>query len=292
MFIKNILMFLIIGLFVGCNAQKNLKVPSLESTIFPEYPSTIEPINEPLFISYPFGSYQLGMTVKSEIYEKRKMNSSNLSMTIVNSTKRENKDSKTIDIISNNAIGMGNNTVAFLNCSYSLNIESQDFNNFSCKSSDSQSTNLMEEMAKKTILTMELNLLNNDKNGIKTGTVFNFNKIDLPMLKDYYVEEIVLGLGTFAGQKVIVTKIDIDKNIKNLGRIVAKGYSLYALKNSYPVFVKIVNFSSNDNFSVKTIMESSSILLPTGNVKITKPENNTIKGMESPREMYGVKYWE
>jgi len=241
-------------IFLGCTGQQNVKVPSLETTVFPEYSLPVEPINEPLFIPYPFGNFPLAMTITMDRYEKTSMKKSNASISIVTLSKREQKNENTMDFVYNRLLGMENNvTTGYINCSYSINIETENFNNFICRTKDARIK--VNEQTKEFILLAEVNLLHTIKKGIKTGSFFNSIKIDLPDSKDFYTEEIVLGLGSFEGQKFIVTKIDIDKNLENIEHRVTKGYALYNLNNLYPVFSEMISISENDDFYVVTKMK-------------------------------------
>lgn len=251
---RYIVLCFLVTIFLGCSGQQKIKVPSLDATSFPQYPLPIEPINEPLFISYPFGNFPLAMNVAMDKYEKKSMKKSSSQMSVVTLSKREQKDEKTIEVIYNRLISMENNTTAgYMNCSYSINTETENFNNFLCRTKDVRLK--IDEMTKASILSAEVSFLHTIKEGIKTGSFFNPIKMDLPDSKDFYTEEIVLGLGTFEGQKVIVTKIDIDQNIEDIKHTVIKGYALYNLNNSYPVFVQMLGISSNQDFYTAFKME-------------------------------------
>jgi hypothetical protein len=281
--------------FLGCSGQQNINVPTLETTVFPEYSGNIEPITEALVIPYPYLAYRFGITMDIEMYDKIKHNVSKLSMDIVNSFKRTQKEPDMIDITNDNAIGIGNN-IAFVNCSYVFNTTTQTINSFACRSSNQQNNGTLEAVSKEPVQIAEAIFFNAVYKGIKTGTVLNKSKVAIPFSeKEVYVDEIVEGIGVFGTQKVIVAKINVDEDIKNLGHVVMKGYKLYDLKKLYPIFVKATSFTSNDKISMKVTAKSASVPLPSniGNNKITiKPITNAPKGMEPPKEMYGVKYWE
>jgi len=294
-FCRYILICLLGIMFLGCSRQENIKVPSLETTFFPEYSGNIEPITEPLMIPYPYLAYRFGMTMDIEMYDKIKHNFSKLSMDTINSLKRIQKEPDMIDITNDNVVGVGNN-MAFFNCSYTFNTTTQTINSFSCRSSNQQTNAVLEAIAKEPAQIAEAIFFNAVYKGIKTGTILNQSKVAIPFSeKEIYVDEVIEGIGVFGTQKVIVAKINVDEDIKNLGHVVMKGYKLYDLKKLYPIFIKATSFASNDKLSMKITMKSASVPLPpnAGNTKIIiKPVTNAPKGMEVPKEMYGVKYWE
>jgi|GEM_PF-6527697 len=166
-------------MFFGCGGQQNIKIPSLETTVFPTYSGTLEPIKEPLIIPYPYLAYRFGVTMDIEVYNKIKHNVSKLSMNTVNSLKRTQKEPNMVEITNDNAIGIGNQ-IAFFNCSYVFDTTNQTINAFACRSSNQQKNTALEAMAKEPVQMAEAIFFNAVHNGIKTGTVLNKSKVAIP----------------------------------------------------------------------------------------------------------------
>lgn len=246
-----------LGLLLSGCAQQNLNAPSVEPEVeFPKYSGIIEPINEPLFIPYPYISYKYAIKMDVDIYDKIKNKSAKLTIATVNVIKRTKKEPDSIDIYNGSAAGIGER-ISFFNCSYTFNTKTQALDSLSCNSNKAETTDILTIAVQEPLQASEAIFFNTIQNGIKTGTVFNRTKSSIPVAeKDIYFDEVVEGISVFRNQKVLVTKINITQDIQKFGPLKMQGYRLYDLKQLYLVDTKIMAFASNEKIALKALVAS------------------------------------